>query len=317
MKNAILISPPFFHYEDHIKKELEKKGYKVYYINHKKGRLLDALISFLPLQKQKKIYKKIICKRLKELPRGDIDLLLQIKGDYVVTEHIDFLKKENPNIKCIMYQWDSVANFNYLDLIDSFDNVYTFDFCDSSYYSIDYLPLFYTNDIVPNENIKEDIDLLLIGTFNPLRYRYYLKLKEIAIKNHLNLYSYIVVSPVYYIKKQLLTKELDIKSIKDIRFLPLSRKKLIDFYQRSKVIVDVCRPDQSGLSMRLIESFGMNKKVLTANEDLYKDPIVKDIVYLSIVSDEKDIVSFLQTPVKEYLNKSQLSITRWIDNILK
>ena len=44
MKDAILISPPFFHYEDHIKFGLESRGYNVFYINHKKNKFLHISI---------------------------------------------------------------------------------------------------------------------------------------------------------------------------------------------------------------------------------------------------------------------------------
>lgn len=316
MKNALLISPPFFHYEDHIRIELEKRGYKVYYLNHKKGRILDALISFLSQDKQIFIYENTLCDRLRKLPIGEIDLLFLIKGDYITMQHIDYLRKNNPQIKCVMYQWDSVTNFDYIELAKSFDKVYTFDFKDSECYSIDYLPLFYTNDIVCQEDSKEDIDLLLIGTYNPLRYEYFLKLKEIAKKNHLTLYSYIVVSPIYYLKKQLITRELHIRSLKDIRFFSLSRGKLIDYYRRAKVVVDVCSADQTGLSMRMIESYGMNKKVLTANENIDKDSAVKEIVYLSTGATDKEIVDFVNFGVNKYSHRIQLSIHNWLEQIL-
>lgn len=315
-KNAILISPPFFHYEDHIKNELERMGYKVFYLNHKKGRIQDALISFLPQERLAKLYEKVLYNRLEKLSKENIDLLFLIKGDFVLSGHIDYLRKIHPQIKCIMYQWDSVDNFNYLSLSRSFDKVFTFDFKDSEIFSLEYLPLFYTNDIVCQENGEEDIDFLLIGTYNPLRYKYFLKLKNIAEKNNLSLYSYILIPPIYYFKKQLLKKELCIKSIKDIHFFSLSRRKLIKYYQRAKVIVDVCMADQTGLSMRMIESYGLNKKVLTSNINVDKDPIVKEIARLSTESTEEEILNFVDFSNEKYENRLQLSIHCWIERIL-
>lgn len=316
MKNAVLISPPFFHYEDYIRKELEQRGYNVFYINHRKCKLLNIIYSFLPFNVQYAIFSKIIMNRIQMLPIGKIDLLIVIKGEFISKEHIQYLKKRNSQIYCIMYQWDSMNNINYFDLIPCFNKVSTFDFHDAKQYKLDYLPLFYTNDIEKAAKVSEDIDLLLIGTFNPLRYKYYLWLKNIARKNNLKLYSYIFISPYFYLKNEVIKKRLHIKSIFDVRFISMNRSKLIQYYSRAKVIVDVCVKNQTGLSMRMIESYGMNKKVLTSNMNICNDPILKEIDFLNIESSESDIVNFINQPVKEYCNKSKMSISSWMDNLL-
>ena len=95
MKDAILISPPFFHYEDFIKEELEKKGYRVFYLNHRKGKVADALLSFTSIEKRRTLYVNTLMKRLMKLPKGNIELLLVIKGEFLDQSHVEYLKKEN------------------------------------------------------------------------------------------------------------------------------------------------------------------------------------------------------------------------------
>lgn len=316
MRNAILIAPSFFHYEDYIKQELEKKGYHVFYINHKQGKLIDALCSFLSFEKQSYFYSSVLMNRLNALSKKKIDLLLVIRGDFMTKDHILCLRHLNPQIKCIMYQWDSVANFNFVDLIPYFDKIATFDIRDSKEYGLDYLPLFYTNDIKDVSVTQEDIDFLLVGTFNPLRYQYYLRLKEMAEKYHLKLYAYIFAPLSFYIKNQIIKKQLHIKSIADIRFLSMKRPVLLKYYSRAKVIVDVCVANQTGLSMRMIESYGLNKKVLTSNTNIVSDPILREIDYINVEESEDKIVEFVNCPVKEYLNKNRLSISSWLDSLL-
>lgn len=317
MKNAVLISPPFFHYEDHIKFGLESRGYNVFYINHKKNKFLDAYLYFKSIEQQADEYSKLLMKRIQQIPQGNIELLFVIKGDFLSSIHIQFLKNNNPNIRCIMYQWDSVNNFNYLHLISQFDEVYTFDFHDSRKFNIKYLSLFYTHDISAAQKHEEDIDFLLIGTFNTLRYKYYQRLQKLVEGRNMKLYAYLLTPFSYYVKNQIIENKLHIQSFSDIRFLPMSREKLIEYYSRAKVIVDVCKPTQTGLSMRMIESYGMNKKVLTANQFLEEDPNLKEIMSLNIDADDEQIIRFLNLPVNEYINKRNVSIDSWLTTVLK
>ncbi len=119
-----------------------------------------------------------------------------------------------------------------------------------------------------------------------------------------------------YLKKQLLHNELEIKRLYDIHFTPLNRPQLINLYQRSKVFVDICRENQTGMSMRTIEAYGMNKKLLTSNRNIIKDPWVKEIQVLDSNADDKAIISFINSPVKKYNNRIKLSIQEWVKALL-
>lgn len=316
MKKALLITPPFFNYEDYIKQELEIRGYHVFYINHKRGKLVEVLYSFLSFEKQRRLYSNVLMNRLAALSKEEIDLLLVVRGDFLTKDHIQYLKRLNPQLKSVMYQWDSVCNFDYIDLIPYFDKVVTFDIQDSKVLELDYLPLFYTNDIRNTPIVQEDIDFLLIGTFNPLRYQYYLRLRKLARKYHLKLYAYIFTPFSFFIKNLIINKQSHVKTLTGLRFSSMKRSTLLRYYSRAKVIVDVCVANQTGLSMRIIESYGLNKKVLTSNINIGSDPILKEIDYINIDESEDNIVEFVNRPVKEYLNKKKLSISCWLDALL-
>ncbi len=64
-----------------------------------------------PLNQEKK-YADVIFERLKKL-EGNWDYLIVIKGNYFTEKHLSYLKRQNPDIKTIMYQWDSINNNDY------------------------------------------------------------------------------------------------------------------------------------------------------------------------------------------------------------
>ncbi len=70
------------------------------------------------------------------------------------------------------------------------------------------------------------------------------------------------------------------------------------------------------MSMRTIEAYGMNKKLLTSNRNIIKDPWVKEIQVLDSNADDKAIISFINSPVKKYNNRIKLSIQEWVKALL-
>lgn len=314
-KKALLYCPIFYGYEKHIVRALKKKGFSVKLITPRISRLKDFILSFYPEEKRKKIYQNYLDRQIQKYGE-DLDLFFVIKGNYLTPSHLNYLKSLNPKMKTLMYQWDSMANHDYSDLIDWFDGIATFDKNDSVQRNLSYIPLFYTNDIIKSE-VQEDIDFLMVGVFHPERYKYFLRLKELASKNNLNFKYYIFCPPSYYLKEQVLRKKLHIQSIYDIRLTSLSRENLINLYQRSKVFVDVCRSGQSGMSMRTVEAYGMNKKLLTDNlKNISEDKYMSDMDMISCDSSEREIIDFLQKPTKGYLNSGKLSIDSWCESLL-
>ena len=313
-QRIILFAPLFYGYWKYIKDALERQGFDVSFVTYRMGKWGDTFYSLKSPSNQEKKYTDVIFERLKKL-KGRWDYLIVIKGNYFTERHLAYLKKQNPALKTIMYQWDSINNNDYTGLASQFHKVFTFDFKDAEDYGYNYLPLFYTNDINPiNSGYSEDIDLLLVGLYNKPRYEYLRRLEE--LKNIVNVRTYIVVPPMLYLKKQLLHNELEIKRLYDIHFTPLNRPQLINLYQRSKVFVDICRENQTGMSMRTIEAYGMNKKLLTSNRNIIKDPWVKEIQVLDSNADDKAIISFINSPVKKYDNRIKLSIQEWVKALL-
>lgn len=309
-KNVIFICPRFYKYEYHIQETLKKNGYMVSYISHRINKLIDSVIQFFPLHIQKNIYEKVLLRKINKL-RGNFTHFFVIKGEYLTKEHLNLIKENNPKIKTILYQWDSINNFDYIELSKCFDKIFSFDFEDSNKYKFNYLPLFYTNEIQP-VNGNEIIDYLLIGIFNQERYNYSIHLKSLCKKNNLIFKSYIYIPFGYYLKNVIFHKKFKINSIRDIKFRSLNRKNLLKLYANSKVFVDISSPKQTGLSMRVIEAYGMNKKILTANQFIKQDKYVNEILFLNTDVDDNKLIKFPDMESYNYKNRSKLSINQWL-----
>lgn len=310
MKQIALFALPFFGYENHILSQFEKQGYKIHYISGRKGCLSDffiALFCDVP-----KVYQQHIKKELERLPLEQIDIFLVIKGVNLTSEHIGYIKSRNPKMRFVMYQWDSVRNFNYTELIPYFDKVATFDFKDAEQLSLEYVPLFYTEDITPEPKIEENIDILLVGTYLPERFEAMRSIKDIAQKNNLKFYYHIFVAPSYFYKN--IKRFWSIR--RDLSTRQISREKLIELYRRSKTILDVSNIDQTGMSMRVVESYGMNKKLITSNPAIEKDANVCEIMRIAQPASESEVLKLIDLEVERYKNREKLSIESWTKRLL-
>lgn len=315
-KHIILFAPLFYGYWKHIKRELETLGYEVEFITYRTNKLIDGIIDLSGKSIKQQSYDTIVEKRIRKL-KGKYYYLIVIKGLFFSQKNFELIKNLNPGIKTIMYQWDSVKNHNYLDFTKTFDKVFTFDPIDAKTYGLEYLPLFYTNDIIESHNSyngPEDIDLLLIGIYNKSRYEYLQRLKRLSPQ--LKIYTHLVIPPGLYIRKELISHELGIKDRSDYKFSSISREQLIELYCRSKVFVDICQ-NQSGMSMRTIEAYGMNKKLITNNySNIQSDSIISDMDIIQSDSTDKEILELVMRPSKIYQYKESLSLNNWCKKLL-
>lgn len=276
-KNVLLFCPDFFNYYIDIRQHLLKFGASVdivleNFVNK------SILYRFFWIKNNKtkfaytnSYYNKIINKLNK-----DYDIIFVIRGEALTNNHLDKLHNKYPNAKFIMYQWDSVKNNpNSLKIEKCFDRVYTFDIEDSKKYGWKYRPLFYIDEY--NKSSKKDIDFTFIGTLYYKRAKLSQLLKKYCNNNELGLYLHLYTPKiVYWVHTKILKdNRYSIADYNDIKHYSLNRKQMSDIYNRTKIICDYTADDQTGLTMRTIESIGYKCKLITNNKsiketDLYK-----------------------------------------------
>lgn len=199
-----------------------------------------------------------------------LDYLLLISPESVSESFIGRLRKINPDMKVVMYMWDSFSNKKYaLKLLPIVDVCFSFDNSDVERYpGVYFLPLFYRDEYrsLSCEGDK-DIDILFVGTAHSDRYRVAKAVKQQAEEVGLKVYFYFFSpSKILFYFKSMFDKNTRGIDIRDISFSPLSGGEILSLISRSKVVLDIEHPGQVGLTMRSIEMLGAKKKLMTTNK---------------------------------------------------
>jgi hypothetical protein len=131
---------------------------------------------------------------------------------------------------------------------------------------------------------------------------------------------YVPSKLLYWARKFLLFPVYGGSKESDFKFEPLSQADIVDVLARSNVVLDFALPSQDGLTMRSIEAFGANKKLITNNETILKYDFFDKgniLVVDELITDIPD--TFLKTP---YIQSSKdvyerYSINGWVKEIFE
>jgi hypothetical protein len=317
MKKSILFIAPKFHdYHLLIIVKLEILGYIVKFYPERDYSFLFKIINNIfnkhLIKYQINHYKKII-RNIKGIP---FDYLFVIRGFMMDASFIKDFKVFNPSAKTLMYQWDSNKTNPFENVIDEFDHVYSFDYEDcENFKKINYLPLFYTDDIENSKDINMETvyDFFFMGTYIPERYAAVLSFMQYIKETKYSLKTYIHIPFTSLLKEYLAGNRLD-KEIVSIYHLP--RSMYIDLLQKSKIVVDVSNANQTGLSMRIIEALALGKKILTNNSNIIKDKYY-NTNNIFIFDTKKPIIDQCFVDNNSSQSTDILSLEKWIGKIFE
>jgi len=202
----------------------------------------------------------------------------------------------------------------------SFDR---FDCVDSR--SVKHLPLFYVPAYeatsVSANNITQDTDLLFLGSIHSDRYALVQHIFEAARKvvPNIKLYKHFFYQSKWvFALRKLADRQFRLIPWCDVQWHALNMQETLAVISRSKVLVDIHHPGQTGLTMRTIESMGARKKIITTNSDVVNYDFYSPDNIL-VVDRSSPIVprSFLETPyhllAKEVYDR--YSLRSWLDEI--
>ena len=269
-KIIVLICPKFYGYENVIADTLVHHGAKVFliYENLEWVKLSYRFVYvYLPGFKDRLI-QKYYHKQLAGILQ-DADYFLVIRGSSLTPDIMDYVKENTPErCRFWMYQWDGIKNNeSALDILPYFDGISTFDYQDAKTRGWKYRPLFYIPDYLSDSDEK-DIDILFLCGLHSNRVKIVNQLKPIAEKNHYRMKIMMQINKSIYYKNKYLDKKPEVieSDRKDVIFQPISIKDSYGLYARSKVVVDYTHPDQTGFTMRTIETLGSKCKLITNNQ---------------------------------------------------
>lgn len=310
-----IISLDNWGFNKHLATALEDKGHDVQHINfndftYKYPNILYRLYNFFLKTFIKKNLKRIHFgkKIIETLKRNDTqqDIILVIKGDFIDPKSILELKK---------YAKKTFAYFNdntircpkIIRVIPYFDEVFSFEKEDCEKYHLKFATNWiYNSEPIKNENPIDQKVFNIISEDNRLSV-----LSKIASDLESKKISHKILIYNKKIKKRISTLEYITKPI------PLSE--INKHINRSQVLLDINRKNQNGLTFRVFESLGLNKKLITTNSDIKNYDFYNPNNILIIDEKNPDIpTSFFE---KEYVKIpdaifKKYTLDGWIDNVV-
>lgn len=274
---VLLISPSFFGYEHTIADAFRARGHRV--------DVLDERPSNTPLERAAvRVAPRLRARRIRahyaaaeaDLVVNAYDLVLVIKGEVVTESFLRSLRRTSPAARFLFYAYDSFANSPAgVRKLALFDQVYSFDPADATGTDAVILKhLFYDPVFHPSDRPR-DIDISFVGTLHGDRHAFAHAVAAAVPPERRFLFFYTPAAWFFWIRKLLLRGYRRIPAA-DVRSAPLPRTAVADLMRRSKVVIDLQRDGQSGLTMRTFEALASGAGLITANatimETAFYDP---------------------------------------------
>ena len=318
-RRVLLICQKIYGYEHFIQREVLSVSDEVDLIYDRPYNLLYRMLGNLNRKLFTLYCDSYLAKVLKYSRKKNYTCIIIIRGSILTRAFMETLRDENKSAKLILYQWDSHANHQYKQLIEYFDECYTFDKADSKKYAIKYLPLFFIkpyNDIHFQHTVHEyfKYDVLILGTLHDERYSDVQYLLKYLNDNGISYYCYLYIPYFRYIKKYLSGKRFH-----NVRHRTLKTEEIVELFRNSRAVVDLPQRDQIGYTMRTFEVLGSGKKLITTNtnireEAFYCEDYIK-VIDIYNIKISKDFIN--STSGKKLLPSiEKYSLSAWTQKLL-
>jgi hypothetical protein len=204
------------------------------------------------------------------------DYVLIVKGTCITTSFFNEIKNINPDVKVVVYLWDSICNAKYsLELAKAADDSYTFDPVDSQVYGIPYHPLFFTkysiNEklllIPPKLTFKYSCSF--VGSYHGDRVKVLYSLLQNLSLDGDRLISVYFQSKLQFIFHYFLDPYLRKMPFSCFSFNSMTAVEFESVILQSEHVIDINSEKQTGLTSRTIDAIVMGKKVITTNPCIF------------------------------------------------
>ncbi|MCV9926868.1 hypothetical protein OIU83_04365 [Flavobacterium sp. LS1R49] len=308
-----LISLNDWGFNDHIAITLKQNGHNVHHIDFSKFEYKYPtylhkgynfiLKSFFRKNLKTMYFGKKITENLEEI--GTIqDVILVIKGDFIDPKSVQNLKKYGK--KTIAYFNDNTKRCPKIThVIPHFDEVFSFEREDCKKYNLKFATNWIYNHSISSNKFEYKV-------FNIIsKDKRVSILSRIANNLELNNISYNIFVYDKNCKKKTSTIEYINKHI------PLSE--VTEYINRSQVLLDVNRKGQKGLTFRVFESIGLQKKLITTNSDIINYDFYNPNNILVIDEKKPNIPpSFFETEYEKIPDAifRKYTLEGWIENVV-
>ena len=315
-----------FYYDLHVPilNELERQGHEVVCMEDKKQHydyrfkqinpFLKAafkLINFCANQ-NRKLWKRWMAEHPDS--REKYDLFLCINGISFHPVLLDFLRKKNPRIRSVLYLWDSLSFYDYLQYRDCFDKIMTFDWGNAMENPfIQLWPSYWC----PTKPLPVKYDLSMIGSDHDGRFDFVSKISKQAEEASLSSFLRVVIPPPETPEERL---EYDRKlQAPYATSQPFSIDQVLTLIDESRCILDSDRPTQTGATQRVIWALARGKKIISTNTNLKNMPFYRqDQIHFIDRHDPVLDIDFIKNESSFDDNEDliQLRIDNWVKTLI-
>ena len=316
-----IISFDHWNYDKHIVDKLNEKGIEAFHIKiggfkHKNisSRIANTFSKiFLDKNPKTKKRQEHIIEMLEK--KGFQDQILIINPEVIDIEYHNKIKKYTT--KYIAYLYDSVERNPVEHLLnDLFHEIYSFDKEDVK--KFDFKETTNYNYIKTKLDVaykKPLLDIIYVTSFD----KRIEKLAPIAadlVEKNIK-FNFIIAgkkATVFNLKK-IFTNKFNHLNFRKKR---INQTELLELYTQSKVILDLARENQTGLSFRVFEAMGLEKKLITDNVIIKEYPFYNPNNILVIANEKNDFdVRFFETqyePLSEEIYYIY-TLDNWVNKI--
>lgn len=312
LKKILIIAPHAFGYTAHIQKAIQQYSdveATILYVDRPafayKNTLHKVQNFFSKFFLGKNLKKIFVTDRIKAsvAQLGAQDEIFIIRPDMLNDDVLHFIKSHTQ--KFIAYYYDSTRRFpRKVAIIPIFDKVYSYDRLDVEKYKLTLL----TNYIFEESNhIDFDYQFFNIST-NDYRFpslenlaKY---LKEKGWSYNIQVYNGSEM-PAEYV--DIITTQKSIKEVSEL-------------IKKAKIIVEIQRTEQVGLSFRIFEALGHRKKLITTNKDIVNYDFYHPQNILVVDENNIEIPNdFVTSPYLEISDNilSKYKIENWVQPIFQ
>lgn len=272
-KKVLLFTSVLFNYHIQIKNSIEELGAEVHLYDERNDpssiqKILIRKARFLMNHRTYMFYQSVA-----EIESDfNPDYILFVSPEVVTSDALKLLRRTFTKSIFILYMWDSVKNKHIEVILDQFDHMYSFDSDDCKRFNMTFRPLFFSPDFQNSVGVTEyDYDVSFIGTVHSDRAKILLQIKNFCDEQNLRYYFYLFIpGKLLYILRMLTDKYLRKWDKKYIHVDSIGKDEVAEISAKTRCIIDINHPDQTGLTMRTIEMLGLNRKLATTNTNIEK-----------------------------------------------
>lgn len=238
---------------------------------------------------------------------------LIIRPDLYPTEVIELLRKKVKTL--IAYQWDGLNRYpSVYNYINIFDRFYIFDPADTEFSGVLPTTNFHMNSAWENNPLPSNINkIYYLGSFENSRWH---ALSELVNTINETKVEKEIILVTYTAEQNLIAQQN--KNITSID-RSITYKENLEKLQEASILLDLQNNIHNGISFRIFEAIGYDKKVITTNKDvkLY-DFYSPEHIFVWEDQSAEQLLEFINAPNVRFPTeiKRKYSINNWIKYIL-